>query len=95
MWTPGTVPVRASARILLLIALAFVAVGTVVGLVQLWPSEDPRADGPENDFAAPGVTFMQASVELVQPACERPEPVSLDRDSGELPRAVLRGRLGP
>ena len=71
---PGTVPVRASARVLLLIALALVAVGTVVGLVQLWPSEDPRADGPENAFAAPGVTFVQAAVEFVQPACERPEP---------------------
>lgn len=67
------VPVRASARVVLLIALALAAIGTVVGLIVLWPSEDPRPDGPETAFAAPGVTFEKATVELVQPVCERPE----------------------
>lgn len=61
--------IRASARALLLIVLALVAIGTVAGLILLWPSVDPRPDGPENAFAAPGVTFEKATVELVQPVC--------------------------
>jgi uncharacterized membrane protein len=69
---PGDVPVRAGARVVLLLLLALAAAGTVFGLVRLWPSADPRVDGPENAFAAPGVTFEKAAVEVVQPPCKDP-----------------------
>lgn len=87
----GAVPVRPSARVSLLIALVLAATGTVIGLVRLWPSGDPRVDGPVNAFAAPGVTFEKATVEVVEPVCERPDPGGAEKGPGESPqRAISR-----
>jgi len=88
---PGSVPVRAGARVVLLVLLALAAAGTVLGLFKLWPAEDPRADGPENAFTAPGVTFEKATVELVQPVCKR---ASTGGDAGGDPNGLDQGAEG-
>lgn len=62
------VEVGPRARALLLSFLALVAVGTVVGLVMLWPSSATVAGlGKDVQFAAPGVTFPRATITALQP----------------------------
>ena len=58
------------ARLVLLGALGAAAVAVVVGLVSLWPDGDAVADLRSGaQFAAPGVTFPDAVVTSVMPAC--------------------------
>ncbi|WP_426246070.1 YibE/F family protein [Nocardioides sp. LHG3406-4] len=57
---------RAAARAILLAFLAVVGVATVVGLLVMWPGDAGR---PSQDFTAPGVTFEDAEVVDVLPAC--------------------------
>jgi uncharacterized membrane protein len=64
--------VARKARWVLLVGLALAAVATVVGLVSLWPNHSPRPDDSSAAFAAPGVTFPDAAVLGVQPACKTP-----------------------
>jgi uncharacterized membrane protein len=68
-------PIGRNVRIVLLSALAFVAILTIVGVVLLWP------DGSKLDtirqrtpFAAPGVTTTTARVTHVAPACPSAGP---------------------
>ena len=73
------VEVSPTARIVLIVALALVALGTVVGLVRLWPDHSPTVDEASNQFVAPGVTFHGLKVEHVQKPCKvnaNGEPVS-------------------
>ncbi|HEX7739307.1 MAG TPA: YibE/F family protein [Marmoricola sp.] len=62
------VPVRSTARLILLGALGVVAVLTVVGVVAFWPSHTPHPSG-DTSYAAPGVTFPRATVTKVEKAC--------------------------
>ena len=74
---PGEAAVRVGRwpRLLLLGPLAVVAVVVVLGLVTLWPDGDAVDDLRDGaQFAAPGVTFPDAAVTAVQPAC----PTSAD-----------------
>ena len=88
----GEVPVRPVARVVLLVFLAAAGAATVVGLVLLWPDGDPRGSGPEEAFAAPGVTFEKADVEEVQPACER--PAEGDVSDGDQPGGADQASCG-
>jgi uncharacterized membrane protein len=65
------VEVRAVPRTVLLSVLAAALVLTVVGLLALWPDGDEVDDLRGSvSFAAEGVTFPEATVEEVAPACE-------------------------
>lgn len=70
---PRDVPVKPLAVVVLLVGLALGAVATLVGLVQLWPSGDPLPRDAAAAYAAPGVTFHDAEVVEVGPACESVE----------------------
>ncbi|MDQ4052906.1 MAG: YibE/F family protein [Actinomycetota bacterium] len=57
-------------RLVLLWALGLTAVVTVVGVVLLWPDGGDVDDVQESvSFAAPGVTFPEATVDDAEPAC--------------------------
>jgi uncharacterized membrane protein len=57
-------------RLVLLWALGLTAVATVVGVALLWPDGGEVDDLRESvSFAAPGVTFPQATVNAAEPAC--------------------------
>ena len=62
-------------RAVLLAILGAVAVAVVVGAVVLWP-DSGKADALKGSvaFAAEGVTFPHAEVDLAQPACPRAGP---------------------
>jgi uncharacterized membrane protein len=65
------VEVRAVPRAVLLSVLAAALALTVVGLLTLWPDGDEVDDLRGSvSFAAEGVTFPEATVEKVAPACE-------------------------
>jgi len=65
------VEVRAVPRTVLLSVLAAALALTVVGLLTLWPDGDEVDDLRGSvSFAAEGVTFPEATVEKVAPACE-------------------------
>jgi uncharacterized membrane protein len=64
-------------RLVLLVALGLAALGTVVGLVALWPGEDV----PSVRYAAEGVTFPEAKVLEVGEPC----PV-IETDTSAPPR---------
>jgi uncharacterized membrane protein len=65
------VEVRAVPRTVLLSVLAAALALTVVGLLTLWPDGDDVDDLRGSvSFAADGVTFPEATVEGVAPACE-------------------------
>ena len=89
------VEVAAVPRTVLLSFLAAALVVTIVGLVTLWP------DGDEVDelrgsvsFAGEGVTFPEATVEEVAPACDVPDRAqrtAAGRSRSRSPRARTRG----
>ena len=68
---PAAARVGGRARWVLLAFLAVAAGSTVMGLVLMWPGSDPRPNDAQTAFAAPGVTFPDAEVLGVQPACPR------------------------
>ncbi len=90
----STVPVRRRAVVVLLAALALGAVATLVGLVQLWPSDDPVPRDAAGAFAAPGVTFHEAEVEAVGAVCEGAAEGAGGQDPtcGRVTATVLDGR---
>ena len=96
------------ARIILLAALAVAVVGTVVGLVALWP----QGPAPTAEYAVEGVTFPHAEVVEIGPPCpvmgpdldvERPEgcdQLDVELADGErqqigVPPGVARSGLEP
>lgn len=84
------VEVARGPRALLLSALALAAAATVAGLVLLWPSGaevDRIAEGVP--FAAPGVTFPNAEVDVVHPPCAG--PADRTEDCGVLEVTVREG----
>lgn len=77
-------------RAVLLAVLALVGLATVVGLVVLWPDGDRvEAITDEVSFAAPGVTFPDATVVEVQPAC--PSVTERDDTCGSITARVRSG----
>ena len=89
----AAVPVNGAARMVLLAVLALAAVGTLVGLVQLWPDHSPKVDDPSNAFAAPGVTFQKADVVSVRPACPVGKPGGGEPGAGTQTCGVVKARL--
>lgn len=88
------VEVGAGARFVLLLSLAVVAVGTVVGLLVLWPDADAVDDlGQEVQFAAPGVTFPRAEITDVAscPEGTAPPGVACRQVTAELTEPVEGG----
>ncbi|GAB4000257.1 YibE/F family protein [Nocardioides marmoraquaticus] len=85
------VPTKPIAVVLLLTGLAVAAVAVVVGLVSLWPSDDPLPQDASTAYAAPGVTFEEGVVEAVGEPCTSTEE-SVGRECGEL---VVTLRTGP
>ena len=67
---PEPLEVKGVPRTLLLGALALAAAATVLGALVLWPGGE-AADEVQGSlgFAAPGVTFPEAVVDRVEPAC--------------------------
>jgi uncharacterized membrane protein len=75
-------------RAVLLLVLAAVGLATVVGVVLLWPDQDEVDDLQGTvGFAAPGVTFPEATVEKVLPACP---PSSADAPETSAPCGQIR-----
>lgn len=82
------VRVRPAARVALLVSLAVAGLATVLGLVLLWPSGSPDVEDPSAAFAAPGVTFHEADVTAVAPACESAEASAEGGQDGQRCGAV-------
>ena len=62
-------------RLVLLWVLGLTAVATVVGVALLWPDGGEVDDLQDSvSFAAPGVTYPQATVDEAEPACPDLEP---------------------
>lgn len=82
-------------RAVLLAVLGAVAVAVVVGVVVLWP-DSGKADALKGSvgFAAEGVTFPHATIDLAQPACPRagPEdPPDTTEPCGQISATVIEG----
>ncbi len=76
-------------RLALLWALGLTAVATVVGVVLLWPDGGEVDDLRESvSFAAPGVTFPQATVDEAEPPCPDLAPAE---DCGALQVTLTEG----
>lgn len=88
----GDVEVGPVAKRILLGFLAVCAVATAIGLALLWPDRDAVAALKEKaQYAAPGVTFVEAEVTDVSTTCpDRGEP-----DPGADPGADPGGSAGP
>ncbi|MET3961905.1 putative membrane protein [Marmoricola sp. OAE513] len=67
---PGDVPLARGPVRVLLVFLALAAVATVIGVVALWP-DTGKVDALRDkaQFTAPGVTFVDATVESVSTTC--------------------------
>jgi uncharacterized membrane protein len=83
-------------RIVLLAVLAAIALATVVGLVLLWPDGDAAADLKGSvGFAAEGVTFPEAVVDKVLPACPPSDPTQAPAETaapcGQVTATVAEG----
>lgn len=69
----GDLQVARGPRAVLLTALALATAAAIVGLVLLWPSGSEVDEITESvPFAAPGVTFPKAEIDVVHPACAGP-----------------------
>jgi uncharacterized membrane protein len=88
----GDVHVDRAPRLALLGALAVVGIVTLLGLVLLWP-DGAAADDLQGSvgFAAEGVTFPEAVVDDVEPACESPESSPEDEQCGRIRATVDEG----
>ncbi len=88
--SPPNVPVARGAVRLLLGFLALCAVSTVVGLLLLWPDGE-RYDTLRGDtqYAAPGVSYLHADVQEVQPPC--PDTRSVRPDCGQMTVELTEG----
>ena len=76
-------------RLVLLWALGLIAVATVVGVVLLWPDGGEVNDVQDSvSFAAPGVTFPNATVEEAEPACPDLAPAD---DCGGVRATIAEG----
>ena len=84
------VRVRTAARAVLTAFLVVAGIATVVGLVVLWPD---GAKDPRQDLTAPGVTFEDATVERVLPAC--PPDLQAGEDVGECGQLQVALDTGP
>jgi uncharacterized membrane protein len=84
------VPVARGPVTVLLGFLMVCAVATLVGVVTLWP-DGAKVDELKGSaqFAAPGVTFVEATVKDRQPAC--PDPRSARPDCGQLTAELDEG----
>jgi uncharacterized membrane protein len=77
------VPVARGAVTVLLGFLLVCAAATAIAVVALWPDADKvEALKGDTQFAAPGVTFLDATVTEIQPSC--PDPRSVRADCGQL-----------
>jgi uncharacterized membrane protein len=66
----GAVAVGKAARVVLLVLLSIAAAATIFGVVKLWPEASAvKAASSDVEFSAPGVTYPQATITGVQPAC--------------------------
>lgn len=69
----GDVEVARGPRAVLLTAIVLAAAAAIAGLVLLWPSGSAVDEITESvPFAAPGVTFPKAEIDVVHPACAGP-----------------------
>jgi uncharacterized membrane protein len=76
----------------LLVFLALCAVGTLFGVIRLWPDSDKVHELQQKaQFTAPGVTFEQARVTRVQPACPEHRQESGGTDCGNLEATLTTG----
>ena len=67
------VAVARGPRVVLLTAIALATAAAIAGLVLLWPSGSAVDEITESvPFAAPGVTFPKAEVDVVRPPCAGP-----------------------
>ncbi|GAB2887672.1 YibE/F family protein [Nocardioides pacificus] len=78
---PPEVEVGRTARIVLLAFLALAGLGTVLGLLLLWPADDEVPEAVA--YAAEGVSFTSAEVVSLGPPC----PVISSEDGGTAPAA--------
>jgi len=74
----------------LLTVLALTAIATVAGVVLLWPSHAPRPSA-DSAYAAPGVTFPQASVTSVQKPCAQAYSGTSASGCGQIGVKVTQG----
>lgn len=86
----GDVEVPRGPRAVLLGAIALATAAAIAGLVVLWPSGSAVDEITESvPFAAPGVTFPKAEVDVVRPPCAG--PTERTEDCGVLEVTVTEG----
>lgn len=79
------VPVGRTARTVLLGFLALTALGTVIGLIALWPNESTvSALQQRAQFAAPGVQFLKAEVVAAEQGCPGQDGAAADPSAGQV-----------
>ena len=76
----------------LLVFLALCAVATLFGVIRLWPDSGAvHRLQQKAQFTAPGVTFQQARVTKVQPACAPERQASGGSDCGNIEAELTTG----
>lgn len=86
-----TPPLGLAARVVVVVLLAMAALGSVIGVVTLWPDQD-AADQVVGSVAvaAEGVTYPRARITEVQPACEISDGTGTDGGTDGIQGAPLQ-----